>query len=266
MTLVVTADDLGLSAGVTRGVLEAHRNGIVRSASLLVTLPASAEGAALARAERDLEVGLHFDLVGGWPTSDPASIPTLCDDEGRFYPLSTFAKRLFTGRVRGAEVAAELRAQVERARSWGVPAVAWDSHRHVHLMPPVARVVASLASELGARWIRRGRAPRVTGALLGKSAAIHAATIVSDLWYRPTPGNAWFIDLTASRPRLDATAVALLATYPGVGELGAHPGYPDEDLRTTDSLVDERQDDLELLSDPLLREALGRDCVVWRVR
>jgi len=264
MTLVVTADDLGLSRGVTKGVLEAHREGIVRSTSLLVTFPASAEGAALARAERDLEVGLHLDLVGGWPTHDPASIPSLCDEEGRFFPLPEFTKRLLTGRIRASELAAELRAQVELARGWGTPALAWDSHRHVHLMPPVARVVAALARELGAQWIRRGRAPRTTFAL--RTIAINASTVVSELAYRRLPGNSWFIDLSASRPRLDPTAVALLATYPGVGEIATHPGYPDDDLRRVDALVDERQDDLELLTDPLLREALGHDCVVWRVR
>ncbi len=102
--------------------------------------------------------------------------------------------------------------------------------------------------------------------LLGKSAAINVSSWVSELAYRRTPGNSWFIDLTSSRPRLDATAVALLATYPGLGELAAHPGYPDEELRREDSLVETRRDDLELLTDPLLREALGHDFVVWRVR
>ncbi|MEK7864113.1 MAG: ChbG/HpnK family deacetylase, partial [Chloroflexota bacterium] len=125
MALVVTADDLGLTAGVTRGVLEAHRNGVVRSTSLLVTFPASEEGAALARLEHDLEVGLHFDLVGGRPSSDPATIPTLCDAEGRFFGLPEFTRRLFTGRIRSAEVAAAHRPQVARARRWGVPPQAW---------------------------------------------------------------------------------------------------------------------------------------------
>ena len=264
MTLVVTADDLGITPGVTRGIIEAHRSGIVRSTSLLVTYPSSADAAAAARVERDLEVGLHLDLVGGWPTSDPASIPTLVDGEGRFYPLSSFARRLFTGRVRAAELALEIRAQVERARGWGTPALAWDSHRHTHLMPPVARVVSALARELGARWVRRGRAPRATFDL--KTAAINASSFVSEMAYRRTPGNTWFIDVTARRPRLDATALALLAAYPGVGEIAAHPGYPDDDLRRTDTLVDDRRDDLDLLTDPLLIEALGHDCVVWRVR
>lgn len=263
MTLVVTADDLGLSPGVTRGILEAHRDGVVRSTSLLVTFPASEQAAALALAEPDLEVGLHLDLVGGTPASDPASVRTLCDAEGRFHPLPELSRRLFTGRVRATELAAEIRAQVARARAWGVPALAWDSHRHTHLIPPIARVVGPLAHELGVRWIRRGRAPGAPLAV--KSAAIHASTLVSELAYRRIAGNGWFVDLTTSRPRLDATHVALLAASGGLGELGAHPGYADDDLRRSDRLVDEREIDLTILTDPLLREALGRDCVVWRV-
>ena len=141
MSIVVTADDLGLSAGVTRGILEAHRRGVVRSTSLLVTFPAAQEAAELALAERELEVGLHLDLVGGQPVSDPATVPSLCDEDGRFYPLPVFTRRVFTGRVRATDLALELRAQAARARSWGIPALAWDSHRHVHLMPPVALVV-----------------------------------------------------------------------------------------------------------------------------
>jgi predicted glycoside hydrolase/deacetylase ChbG (UPF0249 family) len=131
-------------------------------------------------------------------------------------------------------------------------------------MPPVARVVAALARELGAQWIRRGRAPRPTVAL--KMIALNASTVVSELAYRRLPGNTWFLDLTANRPRLDPPAVALLATYRGVGELAAHPGYVDDELRREDTLVEAREDDLTLLTDPLLREALGHDCVVWRVR
>jgi predicted glycoside hydrolase/deacetylase ChbG (UPF0249 family) len=263
LRLVVTADDLGLSKAVTRGVIESHRRGVVRSTSLLVTFPSSQDGAAQAVAEPDLEVGLHFDLVGGWPVCDPATVRSLCDAEGRFFKLPELTRRIFTGRVRASEVATELRAQVARARSWGVPALAWDSHRHVHLMPPVARVVGSLATELGARWVRRGTAPQMTFA--PKNLALHASSVVSELALRRTPGNTWFLDLTAAKPRLDATAVALLAMRTGIGELAAHPGYIDDDLRRADTLVAEREYDLELLTDPLLQEALGRDGVVWRV-
>jgi predicted glycoside hydrolase/deacetylase ChbG (UPF0249 family) len=263
LSIVVTADDLGLSAGVTRGILEAHRRGVVRSTSLLVTFPAAQEAAALALAEPDLEVGLHIDLVGGQPVSDPSAVPSLCDDDGHFYPLPVFTRRLLTGRVRATELAAELRAQAERAHAWGVPALAWDSHRHVHLMPPVALVVGHIARDLGVRWLRRARAPRLRFQL--KTASLHAASLMSDVAFRGIRGPSWYVDLTTHQPRLDAAGVALLAAYGGLGELSAHPGYVDEDLSRRDALVHERADDLALLTDPLLRTALGRQAVTWRV-
>jgi predicted glycoside hydrolase/deacetylase ChbG (UPF0249 family) len=85
------------------------------------------------------------------------------------------------------------------------------------------------------------------------------------LAFRDIPGNAWYVDITSQRPRLDAAGVALLATHGGVGEIGSHPGYIDEQLRATDHLVDERATDLEILTDPLLRTALGSEAVRWRV-
>jgi predicted glycoside hydrolase/deacetylase ChbG (UPF0249 family) len=262
LSVVVTADDLGLSAAVTRGILEAHRGGVVRSTSLIVTYPAAQEAAALARSEPELEIGLHLDLVGGRPASDPAAVRTLCDEDGSFYPLPVFTRRLFTGLVRAADLATELRAQAARARSWGVPALAWDSHRHVHLIPPVALVVGRIARDLGVRWVRRARAPRLGRDL--KSASLHAASLVSDLALRGISGPSWYVDLSSRRPRLDAAGVALLAAYGGLGEISGHPGYVDDSLNVADAAVP-RADDLALLTDPLLRAALGDHGVVWRV-
>ena len=221
MTLVVTADDLGLSPGVTKGILESHRRGVVRSTSLIVTADSSAEAAALARMEPDLEVGLHIDLVGGWPVSDPAAVRSLVDRDGRFLGLAELTKRLFSGRVRAGELAAEIRAQATLARSWGILPLAWDSHRHVHLMPPVARVVGRVAREEGVRWIRRARAPRTWSG--PKQSALRAATFVSALAFRGIPGNRWYVDITSERPRLDAAGVALLAAFGGVGRSALTP-------------------------------------------
>jgi predicted glycoside hydrolase/deacetylase ChbG (UPF0249 family) len=130
-------------------------------------------------------------------------------------------------------------------------------------MPPVALVVGHVARELGVRWVRRARTPRLRPQL--KTASLHAASLVSDLAFRGLAGPSWYVDLTSQQPRLDAAAVALLAAYGGLGELSAHPGYVDDELRTRDVLVDERTDDLALLTDPLLRTALGQSGVIWRV-
>jgi predicted glycoside hydrolase/deacetylase ChbG (UPF0249 family) len=263
MTLVITADDLGLSPGVTKGILESHRRGVVRSTSLLVTTDWSAEAAAQARMEPDLEIGLHIDLVGGWAVSDPAAVRSLVDSEGRFLGLTEFTKRLFSGRIRAGDVATEIRAQVALARSWGILPLAWDSHRQVHLMPPVARVVGRIARDEGVRWIRRARSPQAWAG--PKQAALRAATFASALAFRGIPGNRWYVDITSERPRLDAAGVALLAMYGGLGEISAHPGYIDDHLRAADSLVADRPKELEILTDPLLRTAFGSEAVRWRV-
>ncbi len=62
--LIVNGDDFGLSPGVNRGMVEAHRRGVLTSASLMVDRPACEEAVALARENPDLSVGLHLDLGG----------------------------------------------------------------------------------------------------------------------------------------------------------------------------------------------------------
>jgi predicted glycoside hydrolase/deacetylase ChbG (UPF0249 family) len=261
--IIVGADDLGLSPGVTQGILEAHRHGVVRSTSLLVTFPGADEAAALARAERGLEVGLHVDLVGGTPASDPARVRSLVAADGRFHRLPQFTARLLSGRIRLGEVAIEVRAQAARAREWGIEPRAWDSHRHTHLMPPASSVIALVARQEGARYLRRARPPRL--AATAKARLLGAASVVSAFAQRGMPGNDWFVDLTALPKRPDAAAVALYAAYPGLGEIVAHPGRPDDALRATgDAVVLRRFDDLAVLTDPLLKSALG-DTIRWRV-
>ncbi len=239
---------------------------MVRSTSLLVTFGGSQEAANLARNEPGLEVGLHLDLVGGTPVTDRRRIPTLIDPDGRFHRLPQFTTRLLTGRIDLTEIAIEIRAQVGRAREWGIDPRAWDSHRHTHLMPPLSRVVTMIAREEGVRYLRRARPPRLAAS--AKAQLLGAASLVSPLIETGRPrigGNDWFVDLSAQPRRPDAAAVALFAAYPGLGEIIAHPGYPDEALRATgDGLVLQRHDDLLVLTDELLRTALG-DTIRWRV-
>lgn len=259
--LIVTADDLGYSAGVDRAIVAAHRDGVVRSTSLLVTFPRAEEAAELARTQRGLEIGLHIDLVEGRPVSDPARVRSLVDSEGRFLGLAGALRGLATGRVRPSEVAAEVSAQVDRARALGTPALAWDSHRHLHLLPPLARVIAAVGRERGAYWIRRAAPPLLTREW--KAGLLGLATRGSWPFLRSFAGGDWYVDLSSRRPAPDAAYVASLATIRGVGEIAAHPGSPDG-AHVGDPLAARRPLDLALLTDPLLRAALG-DTVRWRV-
>jgi len=80
--LIVNADDFGASRGINRGIADAHRRGIVTSASLMVDMPAAEEAADLLRDLPELGVGLHAALTSedGRPLIDFADAPH-CRDE-----------------------------------------------------------------------------------------------------------------------------------------------------------------------------------------
>lgn len=70
--IVMNGDDLGVSPGVSRGICEAHRRGLLTSTSLMVNMPASEQGARQARDLPGLSVGLHANLAdaSGRPLAD----------------------------------------------------------------------------------------------------------------------------------------------------------------------------------------------------
>jgi len=69
---IVNGDDLGASHGINRGIIEAHRDGILTSTSLMVNMPCSEEAAILSLDTPSLSVGLHINLTneGGEPAVD----------------------------------------------------------------------------------------------------------------------------------------------------------------------------------------------------
>ena len=60
--LIVTGDDFGFTSGVNRAIVQAHRDGILTSTSLMVDRPACEEAVTLGRACATLSVGLHLEL------------------------------------------------------------------------------------------------------------------------------------------------------------------------------------------------------------
>lgn len=148
--LVVNADDLGLSAAVNEGIFQAHEEGIVTSASLMVRQGAAPAAAEAASAHPELAIGLHLDL-GEWIYESGEWIQAYlhCDTDD------------------AAAVEAECRAQLERFRALiGGDPTHLDSHQHVHESEPVASAAEALAAELGAPL--RNRAIPYEGGFYGQ--------------------------------------------------------------------------------------------------
>ena len=188
--LIVNADDFGQSAGINRGVIEAHEHGIVTSASLMVCWPGAVAAAAYARSHSSLSVGLHLD-VGEWTCRDGA--------------WETTYRWTDPDDPRG--VAREAALQLERYRDLiGHDPTHLDSHQHVHRRSPAREVLERMASALDVP-LRHCSRVRYCGDFYGQTAT-----------GEPLP------DLISTT----ALAAVLRGLPEGVTELACHPGYADD--------------------------------------
>jgi hopanoid biosynthesis associated protein HpnK len=158
--LIVNADDLGLTPAVNRGVVRAFQDGIVTSASLLVTGSAFEEAVVLARQNPELDVGLHLALVEERAVLGPDVLPTLVDETGRFPSSSAeFIRRAILGGINWLEVEREIAAQIALFQETGLRLSHLDSHQHLHMFPPVFQIVRRLARWVENVWIRNPAGP-----------------------------------------------------------------------------------------------------------
>lgn len=152
---IFSGDDFGLAPAINEGILRAHAEGCLTSASLVVGGPAAEAAALAARDYPELGVGLHLTLVDERPVSDPKTIPSLVRADGRFYPDgTTFARHWFARQIRGEEVRHEIRAQFARAEALGVRLTHLDSHDHVHVLPGLFELLLDEMDRVGLRRLR----------------------------------------------------------------------------------------------------------------
>ena len=153
--LVVNADDFGMSPSISRGIVRAHRDGIVTSTSLLGNCEDLDDArAALAQAPQ-LGVGVHLALVGGTPVADPATVPSLLAESGRLYGRGAqFIAAWMKRRIDAADVEREFDAQVARVRAAGITVDHLDTHHHLGFLPAVGRAVEAVARRHGIAGIR----------------------------------------------------------------------------------------------------------------
>lgn len=153
--LIVNADDFGRSRSVNQAVVRAHREGILTTASLMVTEPAFEEAVALARENPRLGVGLHLTLLCGHAVLPPGEVPGLINAKGELNsnPVGAGFRYCFRRGLRG-QLRKEIRAQFERFRATGLPLDHVNGHLHLHLHPVVFRILMNDAAQLGLARLR----------------------------------------------------------------------------------------------------------------
>lgn len=275
--LIVNADDFGLAESVNRGIIVAHRDGIVTSTSLLANGSAFDQAIATSRQFPQLSVGVHLNISEGRPVSPAAQIPSLVNERGElhFRPFHLWIK-ILRRQISLDEIRLECRAQILKVLHAGVTPTHLDGHLHVHVLPQLSPILIALAREFGIRGVRcpaedlEATLPllwKVNGAGFASFERSAIAYGVSSFARRfreqlRMAGLVYpdaFLGL-AHTGFLDARALgALLAFVPnGSTELMCHPGYASAQVESLGGgLTRERETEVLALTAPEARKIVG---------
>ena len=272
--LIVNADDYGRTPGVSRGILQAHREGIVTSTTVMINQPQIEAQLADALSCPDLGIGLHLVFTAWLPVLPPEAIPTLVDEQGHFLDQHTVWARADALSLQ--QLRAELAAQLERfsALAGRLPDHL-DCHHFVHLYPPFFGIYADLAAQfslplrvpfpLQADFQRAlDTLPFLEGfpsdlvrgmivtnsALLGSRHLAYPKHFISTFFGEDALSPDYLVNLLRSLPD-------------GTSELMCHPGYVDSTLESSTYRA-ERERELAILTHPTVRDqvdALGIELI-----
>jgi chitin disaccharide deacetylase len=275
--LIVNADDLGWTEGINRGIADAHRRGLVTSASLLANGLAFDSGLAVSRNQPNLGVGVHLNLSDGPPTAAACSVPGLLNKSGNLEggPESLLL-RIAARNLPLGEVEREWDAQIAKVIGVGISPTHLDGHKHVHMLPGLFQLALRLARKHGIGAIRISHEESRLRSVLSSGGKLKTSVVLKqgiqarglkilardarDMAERAGISSTDYFCGIAQTGELTREGVErLLETLPeGTTELMCHPGYVDDDLRQTRTrLQGSRQSELEILTDTSVRKIVA---------
>jgi hopanoid biosynthesis associated protein HpnK len=273
--LIVNADDFGLTRQVSQGIIDAHREGIVTSTTLLANGAAFDTAVSMSVRTPRLGIGVHLNLSEGTPVSSKSKIPTLLDARGRLHlaPGRLWIE-ILKRKLSLSEVELELQAQIEKVIRAGISPTHLDGHKHVHVLPGISDIVIRLAQEFGISPVRcpvkeapnlrrllrfslgAAQTPIIKQYLVGQAVSGFAQQFRRKLAEAGLICPSYFYGLSETG-FLDVQSLqdVLSRVSKGTSELMCHPGYVDSDLvRTGTRLLSQREIEIQALIAPQVRK------------
>jgi predicted glycoside hydrolase/deacetylase ChbG (UPF0249 family) len=275
--LIVNADDLGWTEGVNRGIAEAHRNGIVTSASLLANGAAFQSGVELARTTPALGVGVHLNLSDGAPVAERELVTTLLNARGELEGKpESLLLRLARRSVLLNEIEQEWDAQIQKVRDVGIEPTHLDGHRHVQMLPGLFEIALRLAKRHGIAAVRISHEESSLRAALSSGAKQKGTVVMRQgvqarglkMLARDAREQAeragiaaadYFCGIAQTGELTREGVARLLEILPdGTTELMCHPGYLDADLTKSGTrLQASRQVEVDILTNTEIRNLVA---------
>jgi hopanoid biosynthesis associated protein HpnK len=275
--VIVTGDDFGLSSAVNEAIEEAHRRGILSTASLMVGAKAAEDAVERARRLFSLRVGLHLVLVDGAPILPPHLVPGLVDDRGQLssHLFQAGINFFFSPGIR-RQLEQEIQAQFQAFQNTGLSLDHVNCHNHMHLHPTIGRLILKVGREYGLRAMRFPYEPilpswRASRKALGRKLVSWIflwpwlALLKNQLRRARVRSNHFIFGMNDSgNMSLELVLRFLKHLPPGVSEIYFHPASrrcPEMD-RTLGNY--RCQEEFAALTSPVLRQALlasGIQCI-----
>ena len=280
--LIVNADDLGMSRGITDAILIAHRYGFVTSASLMVNMPASEYTVARLAIAPKLDIGIHLNVCTGRPILHHSAVESLVGADGRFHGPAVMLRKLWTWRINRRELENEFCAQIRWAKNRGLRLTHADSHHHMHLYPAALgafkRAIASeqipcVRASRCSEWPRTESLGGPHEGSVGRRLFVqfYRRVLQSTVLRKFETPDSRVSFLSKERRDLDeldhAWRRAFHSLPSGTFELTCHPGITETGFSETDPIYKQREDEFRWLTDPEFRECIrlnGIELITYR--
>ncbi len=251
--LIIHADDVGVGHAVNQATLEAFEKNSITSCSIMVPTPWFTEWAEMIKDREDIDAGIHITLTAEWDfyrwdgVSSTNDISTLINDEGYFYDNSQDVAEF--GDIK--EVEKEVRAQIDRAKEYGISITHLDSHMGTMFQNPA---FLALYVKLG----REYNIPVVVRRVAMENNELNDLIKPEDVVVEKIFGIGSNVPYTSwTQSYIDM----LDQMVPGLNEIVVHLGYDNAELQAMminhpDFGAKWRQNDLNAMNNPGFKKAL----------
>ena len=253
--LIVNADDYGRTPSVSRGILDAHLNGIVSTTTVMINLPGALEDVRMGiECAPTLGFGVHINLTFGKPLTPPDRVPSLIDANGWFHEKDLIFNN--PEMLDLAEAKMECKAQIERFLQAETELDHLDSHHHLGI---ASTGIWKLLTELAIEYDCGIRTPFPNDILEEDLRDLYPASMIDfsktqakeqlETFAIPHP-DYFYATFFGDGAVLDHLINLLQGLPDGLSEIMCHPGYYDESLEQKSGYNRIREQELAVLIDP----------------
>jgi predicted glycoside hydrolase/deacetylase ChbG (UPF0249 family) len=257
--LIIHADDVGMCHSVNVATIQAMEKGVVTCGSIMIPCPWMPEIAAYCREHPDADFGLHLTLTSEWryyrwrPVTPIDQVPGLVDEEGFLYHEVPDVVM----HAKPAEVEKEIRAQIDRARAFGIKPTHIDSHMGTLFTGPFYPVYTMVGKETGIM-------PMVLYPTPERIAQAKAMGIDGQQWYDKLSSEGFVhLDFLSESGEGDTLETRRQHYYdkirhlkPGVTEFIVHLILNDEEAKHITNSWQTRWNEYQIMTDPKTRQLI----------